>query len=138
MAQPWDYGKPSYALTRRITGQSFDMVVEKTRQALSEQGFGVLTEIDVKQTLKKKLDKDVSSYLILGACNPPLADQALGAEPGIGVLLPCNVVVVQEPDSVAVSAVDPESMFSVVNRDEVKPIAQDVKTRLQKVLEALD
>jgi len=132
------YGTPSYALTRRLEGVDFDAAVAKAREALSGEGFGVLTEIDVSATLKKKLDVDWRRYLILGACNPPLAHQALTAEPGIGVLLPCNVVVAEDADGgVAVSAVDPVSMFSVVGRADVEPIAKEVRAKLERVLEAL-
>ena len=87
----------------------FEEAVAATRDALAEQGFGVLTEIDVKATMKAKLDKDVGSFLILGACNPPLAYQAISAQASIGVLLPCNVVVRQDGDEVLVEAVDPRA-----------------------------
>lgn len=133
----WDYGNPTYALTRSFTGATFTEVVERTRAALQKEGFGVLTEIDVQGTLKKKLDVDVGEYLILGACNPSLAHRALQLQPGIGVLLPCNVVVTQQADSVAVSAVDPRKMFAVVDDAAVAPVAEEVRERLQRMLETL-
>jgi uncharacterized protein (DUF302 family) len=133
----WKLGTPSYALTSRLPGADFDQVVESVRAALAEQGFGVLTEIDLCATLKKKLDADVPRYLILGACMPTLAFAALQAEPGVGALLPCNVMVVQEPEAVAVSAIDPEALFGVVGRAEVAPIAADVKARLQRALDGV-
>ncbi len=95
----------------------FDDVVARTRGALAEQGFGVLTEIDVRATMKAKLDADVGPFLILGACNPPLAYRAISAEASIGVLLPCNVVVRQDGDRVLVEAVDPMGMMSVAGDD---------------------
>ena len=132
------FGDPAYALTRKITDRPFGDVVSATREALAGEGFGVLTEIDVKATLKKKLDADFRDYLILGACNPPLAHQALTHEPGIGVLLPCNVVVASDLDgAVAVSAIDPIKMFSVIGRAELEPIAKDVRQKLARVLEAV-
>ena len=136
--QAASFGQPSYALTRKIEGRAFDQVVGAAREALAGEGFGVLTEIDDKATLKKKLDKDVRDYLILGACNPPLAHQALTHEPGIGVLLPCNVVVASDPDdAVVVSAIDPITMFSVIERPELEPIAKSVREKLERVLEAV-
>lgn len=124
-----------YSLTVKIPDTSFESAVERVRAALAEEKFGVLTEIDVQATLKKKLDTDTRPYLILGACNPPLAHQALTAEAPIGVLLPCNVVVVGDDDGgVDVSAIDPVAMFSVVGRDDIAPIAEDVRARLERVL----
>lgn len=135
--QSLSYGEPSYALTRRLPAGDFDAVVDRVKQALSAQGFGVLTEIDVQQTLKNKLDVDVSRYRILGACNPSLAHQALSAAPGVGVLLPCNVVVAEEPAAIVVSAVDPERLFAVVQDPDVEPIARQVRERLGAVMAAL-
>lgn len=130
--------KIDYGMTTTLVGTGFDAAVEKTRAALSDEGFGVLTEIDIKGTLKKKLDVDHRDYVILGACNPPLAHQALAAEPLIGLLLPCNVVVTVDDDGNAVvSALDPAKMFELVGRDDVQPIAEEVKERLQKVIDAV-
>lgn len=127
----------SYALTRAVTG-SFDDVVGRTRAALATEGFGVLTEIDVQATLKKKLGVDRRPYLILGACNPPLAHRALEAEAPIGVFLPCNVNVFEGDDgSIQVQAVKPEAMFSLVGKPEVEPIAREVGERLERVLAAI-
>ncbi len=137
-ALPWDIGNPTYALTVRVPGGDFDAIVQKVREELGREGFGVLTEIDLKATLKKKLDVDVPRYLILGACNPELAHMALKAEPGIGSLLPCNVVVAQEKDAVAVSAIDPLVMFSVVGRPDIAPLASQVKEKLSRSLNGVE
>lgn len=127
-----------YGITTTLKGTSFDEAVEKTRAALKDEGFGVLTEIDIKETLRKKLDVDHRDYVILGACNPPLAHQALTAEPMIGLLLPCNVVVTVDDDGDAVvAALDASRMFELVGRDDVAPIADEVTARLQKVIDAV-
>ncbi len=111
----------------------------KVIDALQEQGFGVLTEIDIQSTLKKKLDVDKLPYKILGACNPPLAHQALEAEPDIGLLLPCNVVL-RETDTgqTVVSFMDPSAVLTLVDRDDVAELAAEVKQRLQQVSQALE
>ena len=125
----------SYAFTRRLPGRTFDEVVQRVREALPAEGFGVLTEIDVKATLEKKLGVKRRPYLILGACNPPLAHRALEAEPSIGVLLPCNVDVVEGEDGViSVQAVNPRVLFEVVGREDVRPIADEVAAKLERVL----
>lgn len=132
------FGDPGYALTRTFPGMSYDDAISAATTALAAEGFGILTEIDVKKTLKKKIDVDFTPYIILGACNPKLAHQALSAEPGVGVLLPCNVVVTEDADKNAVvSAIDPVKLFSVVDRADIEPLAQDVRTRLVRVLEAM-
>ena len=115
----------------------YEQAVEKTTAALKEEGFGVLTEIDVKATLKKKLEADFRNYVILGACNPPLAHQALNTELEIGLLLPCNVIVYEENGGSVVSIVDPISMLGVVENPGLKPVADEARTRLQRVIEAL-
>lgn len=115
----------------------YEQAVEKTTAALKEEGFGVLTEIDVKATLKKKLDADFRKYVILGACNPPLAHRALQAELEIGLLLPCNVIVYEDDGGSVVSIVDPISMLGVVESAELDPVAQEARARLQRVVEAL-
>lgn len=128
----------NYRLTQTIE-LPYERAVERTREALAAEGFGVLSEIDVSATLKKKLDVDFRPYVILGACNPPLAHQALTAERDIGVLLPCNVVVyaADEPGRSVVAAVDPEVSLSRVGNDALRPLAADVKARLGRVLDAL-
>ena len=113
----------------------FDQAVERVRDELKADGFGVLCEIDVRATMKEKLGVDGEPYLILGACNPPLAHQALQAEPELGVLLPCNVVVYERNGSTHVSAIDAERMLSIVGNDELLDIAADVKRRLGAVVE---
>jgi uncharacterized protein (DUF302 family) len=116
----------------------FASAVARVTEALAKEGFGVLTEIDVQATLKKKLDKDVPPYKILGACNPNFAHRALDAEPSIGLLLPCNVVVRQDAGGkVQVEFMDPDAVLEMVNRPEVSAIAADVRGRLVKVMEAL-
>jgi uncharacterized protein (DUF302 family) len=127
-----------YAYTRRFEGQEVGALAERVREALAVEGFGVLTEIDVQATLKKKLGVDQKPYLILGACNPPLAHRALTAEPAIGVLLPCNVSVFEGEDgAVWVQAIKPEAMFALVKSPGVAAIADEVGERLQRVLAAL-
>ena len=123
-----------YALTGETTMPIADAVA-RVREELKVEGFGVLTEIDVQATLKEKLDIDVEPYLILGACNPPLAHQALEAEPELGVLLPCNVVVYERGGATHIAAIDAERMLSIVGNDELAPIAADVKQRLAAVVE---
>ena len=138
MSQADRFGDPTYALTRHLDRVKFEDAVSRTRSALAGEGFGVLTEIDVKATLKKKLDVDWRNYLILGACNPGLAHQALQGEQGVGVLLPCNVVVAEDADGgVAVSAIDPQKMFSVVNAPGMQPIVDEVRAKLTRVIEAV-
>jgi uncharacterized protein (DUF302 family) len=114
--------------------------VEDTRAALAAEGFGVLTEIDVQATLRKKLDVPFRPYVILGACNPPLAHQALTAERDIGLLLPCNVIVYEgdEPGTSVVAALDPEKQLAITGRDDIAHLAADVQARLRRVLASLD
>ena len=117
----------------------YEAAVEQVTAALKEQGFGVLTEIDVKATMKKKLDVDFQKYVILGACNPPLAHRALSAEPAIGLLLPCNVIVYEDEaqGGSVVSLVDPIAMLGFVDNAALAPVAQEARTRLEKVAAAL-
>ena len=125
-----------YAYRTRLN-VPYEQAVEQVTGALKDEGFGVLTEIDVKATLKKKLDADFRKYVILGACNPPLAHQALQAELEIGLLLPCNVIVYEEDGGSVVSIIDPISMLGVVGKPELDPVASEARTRLQRVMAAL-
>jgi len=117
------------------TQQPFAETVERVRDELTQEGFGVLCEIDVQATLKAKLGVDGEPYLILGACNPPLAHRALEAEPDLGSLLPCNVIVYRRAGETHISAVDAEQMLSIVGNNELAPIAADVRRRLAAVVE---
>ncbi len=117
---------------------SFDAAVEKVTQELQKEGFGVLTDIDVAATLKKKLNLEMPPYRILGACNPPLAHRALEAEPSIGLLLPCNVVVRKDAaGKVQVEFMDPNAVLDLVNRPEISRIAGEVRQRLVRVMQTL-
>jgi len=115
----------------------YETTLERVTAALKKEGFGVLTEIDVKATLKKKLDVEFRPYKILGACNPPLAYRALQAVPQIGLLLPCNVTVTQEDDYCEVSLVDPIAMMDFVRHPALIPIAEEARARLDRVAQAL-
>jgi uncharacterized protein (DUF302 family) len=116
----------------------FEAAVEKVTEELGKEGFGVLTEIDVQATLKKKLGEDMRPYRILGACNPPLAHQAVSAVPEIGLLLPCNVLVRETDEGrVRVSFMDPGAVLGLVDNPKVEPLAAQVKERLERVLAAL-
>ncbi len=120
---------------------SFDSVIEKVSAALKTEGFGVLTQIDVKATLKKKMNEDFRPYVILGACNPPLAHRALSVAPEVGGMLPCNVTVDQLDDGVLVSIVNPEAMLGVppLNENaELVAVATEARTRLERVKVALE
>ena len=125
-----------YGFSKKVN-YGFDDAIEKVTEELQKEGFGILTEIDVKATMKKKLDVDFPNYKILGACNPPLAHKALSAEPEIGLLLPCNVIVYENDNDVFVSAIDAKAMFSLVDRKDVEPIADAVNSKLKKVIENL-
>ncbi len=116
----------------------YEQAVEKVVAELKEEGFGVLTEIDAQATLKKKLGADFQKYVILGACNPPLAHLALRTTLDVGLLLPCNVVVYEQNGGSAVAILDPLSMLGAVQRPELEPVAREARTRLQRVIEALD
>lgn len=126
-----------YGYTTRLPEAFTSAVVERVKAALKEQGFGVLTEIDVKATLRDKLAVDMEDYLILGACNPALAHRALGIDREIGLLLPCNVVVRADGEATLVQALDPQVMVSVTGRQELKPVADEAATRLRAALDSL-
>jgi uncharacterized protein (DUF302 family) len=123
-----------YALTT-TTKLSFTDAVQHVREELKAEGFGVLSEIDVQATLQEKLAVEQEPYLILGACNPPLAHRALTAEPDLGTLLPCNVVVYVRDGTTHISAIDAERMLSIVDNDDLAPIAAEVRAKLALVVE---
>ena len=124
----------SYTLTT-TTDQPFAASVQRVRDELKIEGFGILSEIDVQATLREKLGVDEGPYLILGACNPPLAHQALSAEPDLGTLLPCNVVVYQRDGQTHISAIDAERMLSIVGNDSLAAVAAEVRDKLAHVVE---
>lgn len=129
----------SYYFSKVIKNQNFQEVILRTTEALKEEGFGVLTEIDIKATLKKKLDADFHNYTILGACNPQLAFQALQAEDKIGTMLPCNVIVQErEAGSIEIAAVDPAASMQAVKNDALITIAENVRKKLQNVIQHIE
>jgi uncharacterized protein (DUF302 family) len=115
----------------------YEEAVPKVKEAFKEQGFGTLTEIDVRATLKEKIDRDIEPYIILGTCNPHLASRALDVERAIGLLLPCNVVVTERSGKTLVQALDPQVMVAVPERSELEPIAEEAGLRIDRALEAL-
>jgi len=126
----------SYYFSKKLD-LGFDEAIEKVTEALKGEGFGILTEIDVKETLKKKLDVDFRPYIILGACNPPFAHKALEAEDKIGTMLPCNVIVQKLDDGVEVAAVDPVASMKAVENDQLGDIAFTIQNKLKSVIEGL-
>jgi len=128
----------SYVLTKELPDMDYGVAVARVTDELAEEGFGVLTEIDVKATLKKKLDVDFRRYVILGACNPSFANEALREEPFLGALLPCNVVVMErDGGGSVVAAFKPSAGFQMVENDAVQPIADQVEAALQRTLDRL-
>ena len=125
----------SYTINRMFPDATIDDIDTRTRAALATQGFGVLTEIDVKATMKKKIDKDMRPYKILGACNPNLAFHAIGAEPRIGAMLPCNVILRETDDGIEVSAIDPVASMQAVENDQLIEVAGEVRGMLLSVIE---
>lgn len=121
----------------KTTDYTFSQAIEKVTEELKKEGFGILTTIDVKDTLKKKIDIDFKNYTILGACNPPIAHKALQTEEELGLLLPCNVVVYEKDNKTVVSIFDPMIMTKVIDNDKMIPIANEVKEKLQRVLKAV-
>jgi uncharacterized protein (DUF302 family) len=117
------------------TSAPFAEAVERVRGELAAEGFGVLCDIDVRATLQTKIGVEIEPYVILGACNPPLAHQALEAEPELGVLLPCNVVVYERDGKTHIAAIDPERMLSIVDNDDLAPVAAEVRRRLARIVE---
>lgn len=125
---------PSYGYTAHMPGVSFEKARARITEALKQEGFGVLTEIDVQATLKAKLDREFRKYVILGACNPQLAHRALEAELGIGLLLPCNVCVWEEEGGSVVSIARPQAMFGLVPNEALQPVVVDADQRLARAL----
>lgn len=135
---PVDMENPAYGF-KRVVNLPLEEADRRVREELQKEGFGILTEIDVKATLKKKLDVDFKPYRILGACNPPLAHRALSAEEDIGLLLPCNVVVYEgdSPESTVVAVINPEVQLGITGRKDISPLADEVGERMKKALDAL-
>ena len=125
-----------YDITTR-TKLGYDDAIIKVKEELAKEGFGVLTEIDVKATLKIKLDYDFTDYIILGACNPPFAKNALEADMNIGLLLPCNVIVYRDGGETIVSAIKPKEMFKIVENKELTAIADEIEDRLKRVIASI-
>ena len=127
----------SYYFNKTVSG-SFEEVIVKITDELKKEGFGILTEIDVKETMKKKLDVDFKKYKILGACNPPFAYEALKAEDKIGTMLPCNVIVIEQaPGQIEVAAIDPIASMQAVSNPSLGKVANEVQSKLKKVVENL-
>lgn len=127
----------SYTIDRVITGADIDAVDARVREALTAQGFGVLTEIDVKATMKKKIDKDMPGYRILGACNPNMAWEAIGMEPRVGAMLPCNVILREVDGGIEVSAIDPQASMAGIDNDDLKNVAGEVREMLRTAVAAV-
>ncbi len=133
-----DFDTRDYSIATTLTGVTFEQAEARTRQALSANGFGVLTEIDVKATMKKKLDNDMLGYKILGACSPRHAWEAINAVPSIGLFLPCNVVLAENEDkSITVAAINAKAMFTMVD-DSVAEVANEVYEALSKAIEQVN
>ncbi|MGR3756625.1 MAG: DUF302 domain-containing protein [Tranquillimonas sp.] len=126
----------SYTIDRRLDGVDIDEAERRVREALTGEGFGVLTEIDVKATMKKKLDRDMAAYRILGACNPKMAWHALEAEPRVGAMLPCNVILREGEGGTEVSAIDPVASMQAIDNDELHSAAAEVRDMLRRAVEA--
>jgi len=124
----------TYTIDRIIADADIDAVDARTRAALSAHGFGVLTEIDVKATMKKKIDKDMPGYKILGACNPNMAWEAIGLEPRVGAMLPCNVILREVDGGIEVSAIDPQVSMTGINNDGLNKVAGQVRDMLKTVV----
>jgi uncharacterized protein (DUF302 family) len=127
----------NYTINRLITNADFDDVDARTRAALAAKGFGVLTEIDVKATMKKKLDVEMKPYRILGACNPKMAHQAIGMEPRVGAMLPCNVILRAVDDGVEVSAIDPVASMQAIDNPALRTVAVQVRDLLADAVAAI-
>ena len=127
----------SYTINRTIQDASLDDIERRARKALADAGFGVLTEIDVKATMKKKIDKDMPGYLIPGACNPDMAWQAIGLEPRVAAMLPCNVILRETPSKIEISAVDPQASMAGIDNDQLQHVAGQVRDMLRGVVQAI-
>ncbi|PQO22388.1 hypothetical protein C2I36_13415 [Rhodobacteraceae bacterium WD3A24] len=126
----------TYTINRTIRETDFEAVDKRVREALAEHGFGVLTEIDVKATMKAKLDAEMAPYRILGACNPKMALEAIGMEPRVGAMLPCNVILREVDDGVEISAIDPVASMQAIDNDALKSVAAEVRDMLKTAVEA--
>lgn len=126
----------NYGISKTVS-HSYERAVDRVTEELKKEGFGVLTTIDVQETLKKKLGVDFTKYVILGACNPPLAHKALLAEEQIGLLLPCNVIVYEKEGGTVVAAFDPMMMVTILENDAMRPIADEVRKKLERVISAV-
>lgn len=126
----------SYTINRTFSDETFEAVDERVRKSLADNGFGVLTEIDVKATMKKKLDVEMDPYLILGACNPKMAHQAIGMEPRVGAMLPCNVILRAVDGGVEVSAIDPVASMTAIENPDLKSVAAQVRDLLSQAVKA--
>ena len=127
----------SYTIDRSFPGASMVDIDARTRAALTAKGFGVLTEIDAQATMKKKLDVDMPGYLILGACNPGMAHQAMGMEPKVGAMVPCNVILREVPGGIEVSAIDPAASMAAIPNDALKQVASQVRQMLADVVASI-
>ena len=126
----------SYTIDRSFPGAEFEEIDARTRQALADRGFGVLTEIDVKATMKKKLNEEMPGYRILGACNPQMAHQAIEIEPRVGAMLPCNVILRETPEGTEVNAVDPVESMAAIDNESLKLVAREVREMLTAAVDA--
>ncbi|SCB47540.1 DUF302 domain-containing protein [Rhizobium lusitanum] len=128
----------TYTLDKTLSGSSFDVAVERTKAALARKDFGILTEIDVKATMKKKLNADIDDYLILGACNPGMAFEAINMEPKVGAMLPCNVIVRSlGGGDIMISAIDPVASMRAIENAALKQVAGNVRAKLEQVIASI-
>ena len=132
------FGQPTYGITKVLADTPFDEAVDRVTARLADNGFGILTSIDVQNTLQQKIGASIPRYTVLGACNPTLAHQALNTDPGFGLLMPCSVVVAEQDDgTVAVSVAEPGAMFRALQRDDLDAFAEQVHAPLQAAMDAL-
>ncbi|MBJ93986.1 MAG: hypothetical protein CMP23_05850 [Rickettsiales bacterium] len=132
------FGQPHYGITRLLADASFEEAIERVTARLADNGFGILTSIDVQNTLKQKIGAEISRYTVLGACNPSLAHQALSADPAFGLLMPCSVVIAEQEDGrIAVSVAEPGAMFRALQRDDLDDFAAQVRAPLEAAMQSL-